>query len=117
MWLEDVPAKQDEVHVEVVDAVRFNRDLQSATLMGIIRRSGKVETEGVESIDVLPEQKITSADGLRSKILEQFADVVTNEKPTGLPPERDVEHTIDLKVHHRCTDHNIVYQLKNGKSC
>ncbi|GME74240.1 unnamed protein product [Ambrosiozyma monospora] len=72
--LKDVPAKQDEVQVEVVVAVR-------------------VETEGIESIDVFPEQKMTSADGLRTRTPEQFADVVTEKKLSGLPPKRDVEHT------------------------
>ncbi|GME77612.1 unnamed protein product [Ambrosiozyma monospora] len=94
--LKDVPAKQVEAQVEVFDAVRFNRDLQSASLVGVIRRSEEAQTEGLESIDVLPEQMVTTANGLRMQIFEQFSDIVTNEKPSGLPPERDVEHTIDL---------------------
>ncbi|GMG55639.1 unnamed protein product [Ambrosiozyma monospora] len=59
-------------------------------------RSDEVKAEGIESIDALPEQKLSGGDCLRVKVLERFSDVITNKKPSGLPPEREVEHAIDL---------------------
>ncbi|ONH70288.1 Transposon Ty3-I Gag-Pol polyprotein [Pichia kudriavzevii] len=51
--------------------------------------------EEQENNNVL-EEPYDGVDGIRKKIHEEFRDVVTNDQPTSLPPQRDLTHRIIL---------------------
>lgn len=51
--------------------------------------------EEKENNNVL-EEPYDGVDGIRKKIHEEFRDVVTNDQPTSLPPQRDLTHRIIL---------------------
>ncbi|KGK35402.1 hypothetical protein JL09_g5448, partial [Pichia kudriavzevii] len=40
------------------------------------------------------EEPYDGVDGIRKKIHEEFRDVVTNDQPTDLPPQRDLTHRL-----------------------
>ncbi|OUT22424.1 hypothetical protein CAS74_002153 [Pichia kudriavzevii] len=63
--------------------------------MRTVRRNLKNSVEEQENNNVL-EEPYDGVDGIRNKIHEEFRDVVTNDQPTDLPPQRDLTHRLIL---------------------
>ena len=82
--------------VLVTDAVHFKRAMKNCPIGVLLvtipddKKPLLFNTVGIE----IPVHQATES---TQKILEEFADVVTNDPPTEMPPHRDIEHHIDLK--------------------
>jgi hypothetical protein len=80
---------------QMVDAYRFQRDLQSSETYGII----KLESEPAMSVELSTVEAQTPMPGLenvKERLLKDYHDTVTNDPPTELPPERNHTHAIEL---------------------
>ncbi|KAF4142024.1 hypothetical protein GN958_ATG08779 [Phytophthora infestans] len=79
------PPPSNEPTIEYVDAEEFQRNLKS------------VMYAEVYHLDVVADNGKVKPDADGSSLIRELADSLREERPERLPPERDIEHSVQLK--------------------
>ncbi|GMF36736.1 unnamed protein product [Phytophthora lilii] len=79
------PPPRREPEIEYVDADDFQRNLQSGMYAEVF------------PLDVVADDGNTKTDVIVENLVKEFADYLREELPEGLPPECDIEHSVQLK--------------------
>ena len=78
---------------ELVNATRFERDINSAEVLGTISIAELLPEHSIDTVEA--DVKINKAEAEEDRIFKEFPECITNDEPSGLPPNRITDHAIE----------------------